>query len=204
MTDRSHMTIERLREVLDAYGANPDRWPREERAAAQALLAESAEARRSRDASLQLDAILDLAPANESSPALLERIAAAAFQGAATETPVPSRFSRPSLRVLPARARENVPWHRPAWRYVGAALPLAAAAGLVLWLLYRPAPIAPTASLAVAEIGVYDAPTDALLTAPGVNDLDTVPSFGCTDSGLGCLDPLPANRQSALHWETYV
>lgn len=39
------MTLERLKTILDAYGAQPGRWPAEERAAAEALVARSAEAR---------------------------------------------------------------------------------------------------------------------------------------------------------------
>jgi hypothetical protein len=204
MTDRSHMTIDRLRALLDAYGADPDHWPQEERAAAEALLAQSIEAQRYRDASLQLDALLDLAPADEPSRPLVERILAVGVQGAGTEPPMPRHLGRTTVRSLPSRARRDVLPRGHGWRYVGTALPLAAAAALVLWLLHRPAPIADPVAVAVVEIGVYDAPTDALLSATGLDALDSVPSFGCAGSGLGCLDPQPVDSQSALHWETYV
>ena len=41
MDHPSTMSLERLRALLDAYGANPDRWPPEERMAALALLEQS-------------------------------------------------------------------------------------------------------------------------------------------------------------------
>jgi len=42
------MTLQRLQQLLDAYGANPERWPLEERAAALALLEHSTEAQAQR------------------------------------------------------------------------------------------------------------------------------------------------------------
>lgn len=52
------MTIARLRTLLDAYGAAPQRWPEEERAAALALIAQSSEARAAVAAAEALDATL--------------------------------------------------------------------------------------------------------------------------------------------------
>jgi len=191
MDDRPQMSPERLRALLDAYGANPERWPPQEREAARTLLAQSPEARRWQDAGAQLDALLDRAPASIASPVLLERIVAALPEPGNTEV---------STRVAPARRRR----HARVWRYAGAALPLAAAAALALWLLVRPARTPKLPDVAIAALGVYEAPTDALLTAPGIEALDRVPSFGCTGAGLGCLDPQPPQNQSALNWETYV
>ncbi len=196
MVDRPQMSLARLRALLAAYGANPERWPPEERAAARMLLAQSPEAQRWHDAGAQLDALLDLGPPRVASPALLERIVAAAEPGN-TDVSTQGTHIAP---VAPARRR------RPArvWRYAGAALPLAAAAALVVWLLVRPSHTPKLPDGAIAALGVYDAPTDALLTAPGIEALDSVPSFGCTGAGLGCLDPQPPPNQSALNWETYV
>ncbi len=187
MTDRPHMSLARLQAMLEAYGAQPERWPADERDAARALLARSPQAQRWREVSAQLDAVLDLAPADAPSPALLERILAA----------VPRR-GLTSLRMAHRAKRAR------AWRYVAATLPLAAAAALVLWLLGKPVRTPEGASLTVAELGTYNAPTDALLTTPSIAALDEVPSFGCTGSGLGCLEPEPLDNQSALHWEKYV
>jgi hypothetical protein len=208
MNDRSQMTLARLGELLDAYGAEPERWPYEEREAACALLAQSAQARRQREASAELDAILNLAPSHAASPALLERILAAAPQPASAETATVERLNAaanpPALRLafppVGRRARRRL----RTWRYVGAALPLAAAAALVLWLLRAPAPTPERTRVTMAELGTYDVPTDVLLTTPGLEALDSVPSFGCSGSGLGCLDSVPLNKQSALDRETYV
>lgn len=55
------MTIDRLRTILSAYGANPKRWPAAERAAAEALLSRSPEARGALEEARALDATLDRA-----------------------------------------------------------------------------------------------------------------------------------------------
>lgn len=53
------MTIDRVLEILEAYGADPARWPAAERAAAQALLAQSPELQQAQADAARLDAILD-------------------------------------------------------------------------------------------------------------------------------------------------
>jgi hypothetical protein len=186
MDDRSHMSPARFRALLDAYGADPDRWPPEERDAARTLLAQSPEARRWRDASAQLDAVLDRAPAPAASPELIERILATANSH------------------MPSRTRRRATPRSRVWRYVGAALPLAAAAALIVWLLTEPSRTPERTNVTIAELGTYAAPTDVLLDTPSVDALDSVPAFGCTGSGLGCLDPELLNNQSALDSERYV
>src|SRR5262245_52502325 len=52
------MTIERLREILDAYGADPGHWPEAQRAAMQKLIATSAAAKAALAAAASLDALL--------------------------------------------------------------------------------------------------------------------------------------------------
>lgn len=54
------MDMTRLSELLDAYGADPGRWPASERAAALALLAASDAARAQQRIAAQLDEALDL------------------------------------------------------------------------------------------------------------------------------------------------
>ena len=191
MDDRSHMSLARFRALLDAYGADGDRWPPEERDAALALLAQSPEAQRSHDASAQLDALLDRVPAAETSPALVERILAA--------LPEPTRAA---VRTLPLERRATR--RTQAWRYIAVAAPFAAAAMFVLWLSSETPRTPEDGPVVIAEIGTYDAPTDALLDVPSVEALDRVPAFGCTGSGLGCLDVEPLNNQSALDLEKYV
>jgi hypothetical protein len=59
----TEMSLDRLRTILDAYGARPARWPEDERDAAEALIAGSPEARAARDEAARLDAALDEAVA---------------------------------------------------------------------------------------------------------------------------------------------
>lgn len=59
----NEMTPERLRAVIEAYGASVTRWPEAERAAAAALLARSAEARALATEAARLDGLLDAVPA---------------------------------------------------------------------------------------------------------------------------------------------
>jgi len=53
------MTMERLHDLLDAYGAAPSRWPEAERDAAEAMIASSDEARAAFAEAARLDAMLD-------------------------------------------------------------------------------------------------------------------------------------------------
>jgi hypothetical protein len=143
------MTNDRLTTILDAYGADPDRWPAAERADALALVARSAEARARVAAAARLDGVLDaLPPAAPPSRALRARLA----RGSA-----PRRVGR---RIAPLL------------------VPLAAAAVLALWL-ERPSAPPPATHLEVpmAQLGVYETPTDSLLT---LDDLDWDPTVAST------------------------
>ncbi len=71
------MDLERLKQIIAAYGADPDRWPAEERPAAEALLRRSSQAQACLAEEARLDALLDEIPAGEVSPALAARIVAA-------------------------------------------------------------------------------------------------------------------------------
>ena len=61
MSEQNNMTPERLRHLLDAYGANPSRWPAAERDAMRALLAHSPGLARWQRQAAELDALLDRA-----------------------------------------------------------------------------------------------------------------------------------------------
>lgn len=157
------MTLERLATLLDAYGAHPERWPTAERDAALALLDRSPEARRLRDQAGALDALLDRAPGATPSPDLGRRVLAGA--------------PRPAVvRRRPARSVR-----------AGAAVALAAAASLVVWLGTRTATTPSLDPAAVAQLGDYDVPTDGLLSALGA-DAETGPLLGCDDPDVGCDD----------------
>ena len=82
------MMIWRFRRLIEAYGADPTRWPDAERSRAEALLARSDRARRLLAEARALDALL-LADAK---PAADERLAAAVIDyatAASQERPLP-------------------------------------------------------------------------------------------------------------------
>jgi hypothetical protein len=156
------ITQERLEQLLDAYGGAPERWPHAERAAAERLIAASPAARACWDKAAALDRLLDALPAEQPDPRLAARVLAAA-----------PRAPRPT------RAR--------AWRRVlVAAVPLAAAAALALWIGTELQPTTQTLDIPLASLGTYESPTDALLGTYGSDVYATVPSIGCADSTLGC------------------
>ena len=72
------MGLERFERLVDAYGADPHRWPQAERAEGEALIACDARARALLDAAAELDALLDSAPAAEPSDILRNRVLGAA------------------------------------------------------------------------------------------------------------------------------
>ncbi len=55
------MGLDRFRELMEAYGADPQRWPDIERAGGEALLAQNADAATLRRRAAALDALLDRA-----------------------------------------------------------------------------------------------------------------------------------------------
>jgi hypothetical protein len=81
------MTLERLAEIVEAYGASPQRWPAAERRAAEAL-ALSASAQALLEDARRLDAVLDTAPEGVASDMLVSRIMAA------RPRPVPAKPGR--------------------------------------------------------------------------------------------------------------
>ncbi len=110
------ITLTRLAEILDAYGADPDCWPLEDRVAALELLAQSAEARALAHGAANLDALLDTAPLT---PPLRP----------AAETLVSRIVAQiPTADILPLSRSARVSWGWPNWT----ALAAAAVAGLMV------------------------------------------------------------------------
>ncbi len=68
------MGLDRFRELMDAYGAEPARWPANERAAAEALLAVNTEAAQLRKRAGALDALLDKAAGLDSAAGMATAI----------------------------------------------------------------------------------------------------------------------------------
>jgi hypothetical protein len=210
------ITLVRFAQLLDAYGAEPARWPAEEREAALALLARSPEARRQRDEAARLDALLDRGAAEPgsmptASPARFERVVAAA---GASQTGSGARKS--STRVQSevragdggrtrdvARRRANdpaAPRRISSWRAVAAAVPLAAVAALGIWLArtggpdpttvaHAPAPRA-AASPAARATGTEAPPPDGRTLAE-LENYDAPTDDLLDVDGLEVVDALP-------------
>ncbi|PKQ07552.1 MAG: hypothetical protein CVT72_02765 [Alphaproteobacteria bacterium HGW-Alphaproteobacteria-11] len=96
----NEITIERLKEIVDAWGASPSRWPEAERRAAEALLAASSEARGLVAEAQSLDALLDAAPVEAPSAALMARLMAARPRPVASAPSVKSAEPRGRWRAL--------------------------------------------------------------------------------------------------------
>jgi len=117
---QSGMTAERLREILDAYGASPNRWPPEERTAAVLLLDNSEDARAAHAEAMRLDIVLDHANAPPPSPELADRLH---LQGA-------------KQRTLWARIATRLPgWLTGSGTQPGALRPVSFALTMVLGVL---------------------------------------------------------------------
>ena len=120
---RNEMTLERLREIVEAYGASPARWPQGERPAAEALASSSPEAQSLVAEAARFDALLDMAPAEAPSAALTERLMAARPRAVAPLVPARPQKEKGFLRGL----LETV------WPYGSAAFPAGTlAAALVM------------------------------------------------------------------------
>jgi hypothetical protein len=84
--DTEREALARFGALLDAYGAEPRRWPSDRRAAAEALLARSHEAQALQAAALRLDGLLDTAAVEPAPAHLIGRVIAAAPRAAAPRT----------------------------------------------------------------------------------------------------------------------
>jgi len=109
------MNIERFRTLVEAYGANPARWPEAERVAALLFAEQSPEARDALQEAAAFDSLLDMAETQAATRALEDRILARF-----AERPAERRTSWLTLRWIPAAA---VACSLALGLAVGAALP---------------------------------------------------------------------------------
>lgn len=110
------ITLTRLSELLEAYGADPDRWPLEDRVAALELLAYSAPARNLLRQAAELDTLLDTAPLTMPSSASAEALAARIVERSFVSN------------IVALARRPKISWGWPNWT----ALAAAAVAGLIV------------------------------------------------------------------------
>ena len=92
------MKPRRFRKLLGSYGANPERWPEDERAAAVALLAASSEARALRERAETLDRMLDTYRVEAADDALPAQILAAPHNPAFAAVQIDPKAGRRDLR----------------------------------------------------------------------------------------------------------
>ena len=114
------MDLQRFAAIVESYGAQPQRWPATERAAAESLLRESAAARALLDEATAVDRLLDAVPPLTPTPDLRAAVLAGA-----------SRRPRSSLTDRLAAAWQELFGELGGWRIAGTVL----AASLVLGVL---------------------------------------------------------------------
>lgn len=138
------LSLERLQAILETYGAVPQRWPAAERAAALALLADSAPARALRDREARLDQALRQLTPPPPSEALVGRLA---------RQPLPRPPAAPAVRR---------PWLL-GWAAQGAAFAAVALVAFVAGLAV-PSPLrdgdavgAPVAAVVTVATAEFDA-----------------------------------------------
>lgn len=121
-------SLQRLKQVLEAYGGNPDRWPEAEREGLLALLRGNAEAGSLHTEQKALDAALD-APA---APAAPEALRASILKIAVPAAPAKEAEIIP-FRKAPPSAKPAQPAGGPFFNWQTAAL-LAASLLIGVWI----------------------------------------------------------------------
>lgn len=123
------MTVTRFAAILDAYGGVARRWPAAERAAAEALLAASPEARGLLAEATRLDRVLSAATAPAPSATLRAAILGAAPKPVAASRPRLAEIGRGLWESLAGVLTGELGGLRPAGAVLGIALVLGVVAG---------------------------------------------------------------------------
>ncbi|HEV2081547.1 MAG TPA: hypothetical protein VGR32_03730 [Brevundimonas sp.] len=150
------MKRERFENLAGTYGGDLRRWPGSDRAAAERLLADAPELRAVLDEAATLDVLLHASPTPSPSPALRDRVIAAA--------PKPARL--PALAGLAGWAGVLSPagWSRTGVAF-GAGWAAATCAGVV-------------AGLMLTQTLTADAQADAVLYQASLSAVDDVDLLG--------------------------
>lgn len=156
MTDKSDATLsdDRVRALLAAYGADPDRWPAHERDAAQRRIAASPELASEVADAAALDSFLDALP-----------------------TPVPSPALRAALKDIPDQAAQSwADWHAGLWPFgapwrPAAGLVAAAVVGIMVGIA---SPSTDTVTTETTSVAAYDPVADVAALASGAGTLESL------------------------------
>lgn len=173
--DRSNMAPGDLEALLDAYGADTSRWPKEAQARAGVLLAADAEAGRLMAEAKALDALLGRAPllAQERHTALADRIVAEALSVASPDAARKAAAQKSGI-VIPwpgaARERAKTPAWKPSRRPVWSAAALLAAS-LCIGVFVGTQDLAPGAVNNLMEAVTMDSDFDQTAAAIGSDGL---------------------------------
>jgi len=124
------MTPDRLKEIIDAYGASAHRWPESERAAALALLASDATLEAYREAAESLDAAMDAAPLVEVPAGLAHTILADAASHSNQGTGLQKAASTGVMRRFVDMVKQALP-EMPVWQ---PAIGFAASLAMGIWV----------------------------------------------------------------------
>jgi anti-sigma factor RsiW len=152
MTAAPQLSLDRAREILAAYGANPARWPTGERDALSALIAAQPELAQAVAQAQALDQALEAWPQTHGQAEAIDRLMARAAVDTSSRS------------------------ERPRWLWVGAGLSAAIAAGLAVAFVSGPSlspPIAPTVATQASANGlssISDADVAAMLFSPQDQD----------------------------------
>lgn len=124
------MTPDRLKEIIDAYGAAPHRWPEAERVAAQALLASDATLAAYQEAAGSLDAAMDAVPVVDVPAGLAHTILADAASHAKADVARTGTASAGLVQRLVDMVRQALP-EMPVWQ---PAIGFAASLAMGIWV----------------------------------------------------------------------
>lgn len=178
MTNATGLSLQAFKDMLDAYGGDPRRWPEQGRAAAQSLLAHSADARAAFREARALDAVLVSAPSGvEPAQALKERIVAAALSGYQKEAAPTARLPDNVVRIgsrRPSAARTGPPAASTATRPQFWRTATALAASLVTGLLIGTFDIAPSSVRSVAALMSSERDVSSIVAALHSDGLSAV------------------------------
>lgn len=161
------MTLKRFKMLLDSYGADLQRWPREECDEAQTLLAKSAQARSWHSEARHLDAMLAAAGASED-----ERLWPAGEMDAALMRMRLGVEAQIIQKTAPLRGRKMAGWAFPV-RWLGMATGggLAVTAGLLIGLTYATSSVSAAGTDTVLAM-LQPAPIPALADFGGEDGSD--------------------------------